>query len=157
MPMTGLTSFGNSASLTHFLTQTSVQKGIPYSWLIPKRLLCLVDCWKMWGFAICCISGHFRGSSSDHPACSCPLPLSSGSCSGVLLSSSPYPARQAVSLQWASILSVLVGWLPSKFWVDRYKRTSLGTKCWQRDGINTEPCTSDHQGREPLLPPWMTF
>ena len=31
-----------------------------------------------------------------------------------LLSSSPYPARQAVSLQWASILSVSVGWQHSR-------------------------------------------
>lgn len=78
------------------------------------------------------------------------LPTSSppSSCSGILLSSSPYTARQAVSLQRASIHSVLVGWLHSSTWVDRYKRTSqmLGTKCWQGDGINTKPFASDHQG-----------
>lgn len=73
--ITGLTSFGHSASLTHFLTQTSVQKGIPYSWLLPNRLLCLLDCLKMWCFVICCISEYLWDSSSDHPACSCPLPL----------------------------------------------------------------------------------
>ena len=46
-PMMGLTSFGTSACLTHFLTQTSVKKGIPYSLLLPNRLLCLLDCSKM--------------------------------------------------------------------------------------------------------------
>lgn len=71
----GLTSFGHCASLTHFLTQTSVQKGIPYFWLLPNGLLCLLDCLKMWCFVICCISGPLWDSSCDHPACSCPLPL----------------------------------------------------------------------------------
>lgn len=75
------------------------------------------------------------------------LPLPSSRCSGVLLSSPAHTARQAISLQRASILSVSVGWLHSKTWVDWYKRASLGTECWQRDGINTEPFASDHQGR----------
>ena len=68
-------------------------------------------CKALW---FCCISGHLRGHSSDHPACSCPLPLSSSSWFCVLLSSLLYPARHAVSLQWASILSVSVGWLHSR-------------------------------------------
>lgn len=125
----GLTSFGHSAAFTRFLTQTSVEKGIPYSWLLPNRLLCLLDCLKIWCFVICRISGYLWDSSSDHPACSCPLPLLSSSCPGALLSSLPYTAGQAVSLQRASIHTVLVGWLHSRTWVDRYKRPSLGTKC----------------------------
>lgn len=40
----------------------------------------------------------------------------------------------------------VVGWLHARTW-DRYKRTSLGTKCWQGHGINTKPSASDHQGR----------
>lgn len=40
----------------------------------------------------------------------------------------------------------VVGWLHSRTW-DRYKRTSLGTKCWQRDGINTKPFASNREGR----------
>lgn len=49
------------------------------------------------------------------------------------------PCREQPSFQHG-------GWLHSRTW-DRYKRTSLGTKCWQGDDINTKPFASDHQGR----------